>query len=80
MTGLKKKAPRRNRDALKNFPRMELCFLRGAAKERGYVQIIDDRRLFVVNEGAMFGNYLGGVQAEDRVNPATAADAGSLSV
>ena len=38
------------------------------------------KRLFVVNEGAMFGNYLGGVQAEDRVNPATAADAGSLSV
>jgi hypothetical protein len=38
------------------------------------------KRLFVVNEGAMFGNCLGGVQAEDRVNPATAADAGSLSV
>jgi len=38
------------------------------------------KRLFVVNEGAMFGNCLGGVQVEDRVNPATAADAGSLSV
>ena len=37
------------------------------------------KRLFVVNERAMFGNYLGGVQAEDRVNPPTAADARSLS-
>jgi chemotaxis family two-component system sensor kinase Cph1 len=38
----------------------------------------DLKRLFAASGGAVFGNYLGGVQSGDGVNPQTAADARGL--